>query len=169
MGMALLTFEWSWGDGTFDDTHSQPTTSHAYQRAGTFNVLLTVRDSEGGEDSVGLQLEVLHNVTIHIDEVGTVTDPGEHHNNTYITLTVTNAAPFPVDLPPLEPVLYDSSGNMAEHNGTVGTFFSRLDVDGSMVLTLYFVYAPTSVPEEFNPTRMVLLGWELDWEIVLYG
>ena len=46
-GATIVSYQWSFGDGTTTGASSTPTTSHSYAAAGTFNVTLTVTDSLG--------------------------------------------------------------------------------------------------------------------------
>ena len=49
-----LTYLWDFGDGT---TASGPTTTHTYQSAGTYEAKLTVRDSNGAEDTATVRID----------------------------------------------------------------------------------------------------------------
>ena len=44
-GMAPLSFNWSWGDSTANDTAAYPT--HVYSQWGLYNICLTITDATG--------------------------------------------------------------------------------------------------------------------------
>ncbi len=50
-----LTYTWNFGDGSRGTGVSQ---SHTYTAAGVYNVTLTVRDGQGGNDTASIQIEV---------------------------------------------------------------------------------------------------------------
>ena len=45
----VLSFDWSWGDGSANSTAKEPT--HSYAASGNFSVTLTVKDSKGATSS----------------------------------------------------------------------------------------------------------------------
>jgi len=56
----IHTIVWNFGDGTAPLTTSELTVTHAYERAGTFTVALTVTDDDGGVGVTLFNIEVLN-------------------------------------------------------------------------------------------------------------
>ena len=55
----IVKYEWDWdGDGAFDESGTSPTTTHAFQRCGTFRVTLRVTDDDGLTDQVAKEVNV---------------------------------------------------------------------------------------------------------------
>lgn len=51
-GGAIVSYSWSYGDGTFERGKTQPTESHDFVTAGSYFVTLTVTDNEGKSSSL---------------------------------------------------------------------------------------------------------------------
>jgi PKD repeat protein len=58
-GDAIAKYVWNFGDGTAPQTTESPTTSHAYQKAGSYKVRLTVYDKPGAQATTTLTVKVL--------------------------------------------------------------------------------------------------------------
>jgi PKD repeat protein len=58
-GDALAKYVWSFGDGSASQTTQAPTTSHTYQKAGSYKVTLTVYDTPGAQATATLTVKVL--------------------------------------------------------------------------------------------------------------
>jgi PKD repeat protein len=56
---ALAKYVWNFGDGTTPQTTQTPTTSHTYQKAGSYKVILTVYDTPGAQATTTLTVRVL--------------------------------------------------------------------------------------------------------------
>ena len=56
---SIAKYVWNFGDGTKPQTTQTPTTSHVYQKAGSYKVTLTVYDKPGAQASATLQVKVL--------------------------------------------------------------------------------------------------------------
>ncbi|HEU5347355.1 MAG TPA: PKD domain-containing protein [Ktedonobacterales bacterium] len=59
VGDAIAKYIWDFGDGTKPQTTQTPTTSHVYQKAGSYKVTLTVFDKPGAQASATLRMKVL--------------------------------------------------------------------------------------------------------------
>ena len=70
MGTEGLTYEWSWGDGTFSKVAADPLMKHTFSRAGTFNVQLKVIDIEGASTTVVIDVKVLPDPRLDPDDIG---------------------------------------------------------------------------------------------------
>ena len=162
LGPEGLSYEWDWDDGSEIETTDDPVTTHTFVEAGPHDILLTVTDREDATDTVGVTVDIAYATSISIDEVGRVAVPGERFNNSYVTVTVSNMAPFPTNLDALDAVVYDSFEELATLNHTEGTVLGRLDVGGSMTLTFYFAMIPSSGgdPIAFDPVRLEMWARE---------
>jgi plastocyanin len=58
-GDAIAKYVWNFGDGTTPLTTETPTTSHAYHKAGSYQVTLTVFDMPGAQATTALHIKVL--------------------------------------------------------------------------------------------------------------
>jgi PKD repeat protein len=58
-GEAVVKYVWDFGDGTKQQTTQTPTTSHTYEKAGSYKVALTVYDKQSEQASTTLQVKVL--------------------------------------------------------------------------------------------------------------
>src|SRR6185312_2731881 len=58
-GDAIAKYVWSFGDGSASQTTETPTTSHTYQKAGSYKVTLTVYDKPGAQATTTLTVRVL--------------------------------------------------------------------------------------------------------------
>jgi PKD repeat protein len=58
-GDAIAKYVWSFGDGSASQTTETPTTSHTYQKAGSYKVTLTVYDKPGAQATTTLTVKVL--------------------------------------------------------------------------------------------------------------
>lgn len=58
-GDAIAKYVWDFGDGTAQQTTQTPTTSHTYQKAGSYKVTLTVYDKPGAQGTTTLNVKVL--------------------------------------------------------------------------------------------------------------
>lgn len=56
---SLAKFVWDFGDGAKQQTTQTPTTSHTYQKAGSYTVTLTVYDMPGAQATTTLHVKVL--------------------------------------------------------------------------------------------------------------
>ena len=77
-GAQPLTYNWSWGDGTYDNT---PFPSHTYSTAGYYNICLTISDANGCSSSycdstninksgnTVISVDVIHQGTSGIKEI----------------------------------------------------------------------------------------------------
>ncbi len=66
-GGTLTSYTWNFDDGTSEVTESDPVTTHVYAFNGTFNVTLTVFDSEGLSDASWQLVTVLSKPEILVD------------------------------------------------------------------------------------------------------
>lgn len=54
-------YEWDWsGDGTYDDSGTSPTTSHAYTSGGLYEAKVRVTDDDGATDTATFEVKVYH-------------------------------------------------------------------------------------------------------------
>jgi hypothetical protein len=58
-GGTIINYTWNFGDGTPEVTETDPITTHTFTSAGTFNVTLTVFDSEGLSNTTWQTITVL--------------------------------------------------------------------------------------------------------------
>ena len=58
-GEAITKYVWNFGDGSAPQTTQTPTTSHRFQKAGTFTVVLTVYDRQGEQATTAQSVKVL--------------------------------------------------------------------------------------------------------------
>ncbi len=163
LGTEGLSYSWDWDDGSDVESSDGPITTHTFDEAGTYDVVLTVTDLEDATDTLSVIVEAADTIDLTISDVGQVTDPGEWFNNSYVTVTFENVAPFAVNILTLDPVVYDAFEELATLNHTEGTVLSRLDVGGSMTLTFYFAMIPPGGgdPIAFDPVRLEIWGREV--------
>lgn len=153
MGFDGLSFKWDWGDGHTEIFLVDEVEDHTYDAAGTYTVIVNVTDSEGAWDNATVSVTITEPLTVTVDSMGLMTDPGEHFNDTYVTFTIVNAATFAVDITGLDPTLVNATADEVDHNGTADTVPDEIDAEGTLTVTVYFV-----VPEDFEPTEIMLLG-----------
>lgn len=96
----IVSFTWDFGDGTTDEGEQ---VQHAFARAGVFDVLLTVVDDEGAEDTatVVVTVEALAEFTLTVnveppDAAQVALDPpgGVYESGDTVTITVEPAAGY---------------------------------------------------------------------------
>ena len=58
-GEAITKYVWNFGDGSASQTTQTPTTSHRFQKAGTYTVVLTVYDRQGEQATTAQSVKVL--------------------------------------------------------------------------------------------------------------
>jgi len=66
-GGTIVSYVWNFGDGTPEVTEADPVTTHVFTSNGTFNVTLTVVDSEGLSDTTWQLVTVLPAPEIDVD------------------------------------------------------------------------------------------------------
>jgi PKD repeat protein len=160
LGTEGLSYMWDWDDGSDVETTDEPTTTHTFDGAGTYDVLLTVTDLEDATGTMSVAVEVAYTIDLIVTDVGQVTTPGERFNNSFVTVRFENAAPFTVTVPSPNPVVYDAFEELATLNHTVGSVLTQFDVDGSMTLTFYFAMLPPGGgdPIAFDAVKMEIWG-----------
>lgn len=152
-----LTFVWFWGDGNFSDESSMNYSFHVYKEPGEFNISVMVIDAEDYASFANLTIQVVPNPYIIVNEAGVVTDGGDHHNKSFVNITIWNVlGGEAVDVPPLDPKLFDDATERAMWNGTDGTPPDYLPFNGRMTLVLYFEYLPSGAtePQPFEAVRL---------------
>jgi PKD repeat protein len=55
----IVSYEWSWGDGSAPETSASPTATHSFTAVGTYTVTLTVTDATGLTDTDDLVVAVI--------------------------------------------------------------------------------------------------------------
>jgi PKD repeat protein len=55
---SIVSYDWDYGDGTSSGATTSVTTSHTYNTAGTYNVILTVTDDDGATDTTSQAITV---------------------------------------------------------------------------------------------------------------
>ena len=162
-----LTFIWFWGDDNVTDESPMNFTQHAYEEPGEYCVTVMVIDTEGYADLANLTIQVVPNPYVIVNEAGKMTDGGEHHNKSFVNITIWNILGGEgVGVPTMDPVLYDDASNAAEWNGTDGTPPTFLGFNGSVTLVLYFEYRPggAELPQPFDAVRLTLWSREFQLE-----
>ncbi len=58
-GDSITTYEWDFGgDGSYEETGPNPTTSHEYRAAGRFQIVLRVSDSAGNQNTLSQSVDI---------------------------------------------------------------------------------------------------------------
>ncbi len=155
-----LWYEWDWGDGTQKESFLLNYSVHVYKEAGIYDVTLNVTDFEGGWDLLTVTIEIVANPFITVDDVGIVTEAGEHYNDTYVVVTVENVLNGEaVTVPALTAALYDASEEMASLNGTDVDWPTYIGFGGEDVVILYF----SSEIVGFDPVKLVI--WDREFQL----
>jgi hypothetical protein len=155
-----LWYEWDWGDGTQKESFLLNYSIHVYKEAGIYDLTLNVTDFEGGWDLLTVTIEIVANPFITVDDVGIVTEAGEHYNDTYVVVTVENVLKGKaVTVPALTAALYDASEDMASLNGTDVDWPTYIGFGGEEVVILYF----SSGLVDFDPVKLVI--WDREFQL----
>ena len=161
-GADILSFGWVWGDLSSPDMYTSNVTSHVYTEPGVYEVTLNVSDFEGAWSNTTVTVEIVDNPVITVEDVGTVTEAGEHFNDTYVVIKLNNVLTGEtVDVAALTATLYDASETMATLNGTDIEWPTSLGSGEEVTITLYFVHGAG----EFEPARLVI--WEREFPLVI--
>jgi len=84
----IVSYKWSFGDGM---TTTGALASYRYEDLGTYEVVLTIRDNDGGERSVTTDLEI-------VDDIDTSRSVSRHYEWTYDEQAQSCDLEVPVDL-----------------------------------------------------------------------
>jgi PKD repeat protein len=93
----IYSYEWSWGDGTYLNPSSTKITSHTYAAAGTYTIVLTVRDNAGGSGTKSQSVTVtiptyILTVSGPVGQVSPSPGPHSYSAGTVVTLTAATAS-----------------------------------------------------------------------------
>lgn len=156
-GGTILTYTWDFGDG---ESGSGKTTNHTYSTRETFNVTLTVTDSEGLTDTIWkiIRIEVVHDVAVTSVTVSpNMTSAGRTVN---ITVTVNNLGEatetFDVKAYYDNNLIETKTVTLAEGENTTLTF--AWNTDGIIPCHNYTIKAEASpVPYEIDTANNVYI------------
>ena len=150
-----LDFEWDWGDG---DTTTWPLAedveTHTHDEAGTFTVTVTVTDPEDAEATKTMDITIAWAIDVTVDETGVVA-AGEKINQTYVTVTIDNAAGVDVSVPIMDAWLIKTGEDPVGENGTDTAWPSTLAADADATIMIYF-----DVPTDYAATAVKIMGRE---------
>jgi hypothetical protein len=150
-----LDFEWDWGDGsTTTWPLAEDVETHTYDEAGTFTVTVTATDPEDGEGTKTMDITIAWAIDVTVDATGIIAD-GDKVNQTFVTVTIDNAAGVEVDVPILDAWLIKDGVDPVGENGTDAAWPATLPIDGDATIMIYF-----DVPTDFGATAVKIMGRE---------
>ena len=147
---------------------TQPMGVIAFFELGTFDLTIKIQDSDLEWNETIHQIEVISSIKIEAVETGIANSTWGHHNNTYVTLRLTNQAWDTTSTFGQKPLLIvvDEHGTQFEINGTEGGGYPYSMAESEVKeITLYYEYIPDGEthPVPFVPVTMILWpGQELD-------
>jgi PKD repeat protein len=143
---AIANYRWDFGDGTIIEA-GQPTVTHTYNRAGTYNVTLTIRDANGTQSSVTLPVNVVAPTTTPTATFTATVPPTATATTLPPTPTATETA-APVTQIPL-PV-----ASFTVQAGDAGTyFFTDTSQPENTITTWAWDFGDGTTSNEQDPTH----------------
>jgi hypothetical protein len=149
-----LDYEWDWGDGDTTTLFADDVETHTYDEAGTFTVTVLVEDPEDANATKTMDITIAWAIDVTVDATGVIAD-GEKVNQTFVTVTIDNAAGVEVDVPILDAWLIKDGVDPVGSNGTDADWPTTLPVDGDATIMIYF-----DVPTDFGATAVKIMGRE---------
>ncbi len=150
----VLSFEWDWGDGETTTFLATAEETHAYDEPGTYTITMKVIDGEDAEASRTMDVTVDWPLGITVDSWGVVTE-GDHVNETYVEMTITNQADEEVSLATDDFWLLDDATGREAFDSVDPALPASLAAAGSATVMVYF-----DLPDGFTATKVEAWGRE---------
>ncbi len=156
----IVLYKWDWDDPTHDNQTYSPVINHTMHKEGEHNIVLTVVDSGGNENSTVLHVVVGPAFVVTFLEVGLIEEPGSMYNHTFIRLTIQNMASEARQRP--------GSPDFEIRDSRYSSY-NRVDMDGdvpyefqasqTVEVTVYYVkHGPGDAPLPIDPASMRVWG-----------
>ena len=156
----IVLYKWDWDDPTYDNQTYSPVINHTMHREGEHNIVLTVVDSGGNENSTVLHVVVGPAFVFTFIEVGLIEEPGDHYYNTFVRLSIKSMA-SEVRQRPGSPDFEIRDERYASYN--------KIDMDGDVpyefqayqtveVTVYYSKYGPGGSVARIDPVTMRVWG-----------